>query len=57
MFLNVVFFFLQGIAAAVVSTPTSLTAKPKVKKKKKVSFFLRFYEKNLSEFNLMTKVG
>ena len=34
-----VFFFLQGIAAAVVSTPTSLTAKPKVKKKKKVSFF------------------
>ena len=45
MFLNVVFFFLQGIAAAVVSTPTSLMAKPKVKKKKKVSFFLRFYEK------------
>lgn len=27
----------QGIAAAVVSTPTSLTAKPKVKKKKKSS--------------------
>lgn len=41
------FFFLQGIAAAVVSTPTSLTAKPKVKKKKKVSFFYDFTKKTV----------